>query len=303
MKQNLFYCSSLSTESREQPIGTASIGNSWLLLEYCEPWESKAFEESKLPKEVKHHLTRALKSVPRSRLLLIKQDQPADHPMLFIVRTSESESSIVKYELTNYEQLLDFDLAATLKGETLAGFQVCSGPLFLVCTHGKRDKCCAKFGFATYKAIRDYAGADSVWQSSHVGGDRFAANVICFPDGLFYGHVTEATTPQLVSSYREGKLLLNNLRGRACYERPIQVAEYFARSQSGLIGINDLKFSEYETIKSNYFRVKFLSHNTSHEVYITSELSKFENPMTCHSEEKRRVVQYSLNDYRLASNE
>ena len=305
MKQDVFYCSTLSTETEEQVVGTASIGESWLLLEYRQAWGVKAFQESNLAGKVKQHLSFTLKAVPRSRLLFIKQDPLAtDNIALFVIRSLELDSSIVKFELTDYEQLTNLDLAAALTGRALTGATLWKGPLFLICTHGTRDKCCAKFGFSIYKSTRNFAGDDSVWQSSHVGGDRFAANVICFPDGLFYARVTEETAPKIVNSYREGKLLLNNLRGRACYARPIQAAEFFARVQSGLTGVRDLKFLDYEVIKPSYFRVRFLSEDEAetHELYLTSQLSEFQNRLTCQSLEERKVVQYVLSQYRRLAN-
>jgi hypothetical protein len=300
MKQDVFYCSALSTESQEQVVGTASIGESWLLLEYREAWGIKAFQESLLAEKVKQHLRMSLKAVPRSRLLFIKQDRLATaHIALFVVRCLEQKSYIFRYDLTDYNQLIDLDLREALKGHPLIGAKRWEAPLYLVCTHGTRDKCCAKFGFSIYKSMRDFVVDNSVWQSSHVGGDRFAANMICFPEGLFYAHVTEETAPKIVSSHREGKLFLLNLRGRACYERPIQAAEVFAREHSGLVQLEDLKFLDYDVIKPNYFRVRFLSRDEAevHELYLMSQLSAFENRLTCRSNEERRVVQYALDKY------
>jgi hypothetical protein len=304
MKQDIFYCAALSTEVKEQVLGTASTGENWLLLEYREGWGVEPFKESDLPRHVKQHLSRSLKSVPKSRFLFIKQDRQTTHRLtLFVVRSLEVGSTVVKYEFNNYEELIDLDLTAALSGKSTGATQW-NNPIFLICTHGRRDKCCAKFGFPIYKVTRDFANDDSVWQSSHVGGDRFAANMICFPDGLFYGHVTEETAPLIVSDYRKQKLFLEKLRGRTCYARPIQAAEVFVRQQSGLNGLNDLKFLDYEVVKPNYFRVRFLSQNEAeiHELYLTSQLSEFQNRMTCHSEEEKKVVQYLPGKYQRLAN-
>ncbi|HEY6806116.1 MAG TPA: sucrase ferredoxin [Pyrinomonadaceae bacterium] len=300
MKQDIFYCAALSTEVKEQVLGTASTCENWLLLEYREGWGVEPFKESDLPRNVKQHLSRSLKSVVKSRLLFIKQDpQTTRRLAMFVARSMEVGSTVVKYEFNNYEDLRDLDLTAALSGQATTGATQWNSPLFLVCTHGRRDKCCAKFGFPIYKSTRDFANDDSVWQSSHVGGDRFAANMICFPDGLFYGHVTEDTAPLIVSAYREKQLFLDRLRGRTCYARPIQAAEVFVRQQSGLSGLTDLKFLDYEVVKPNYFRVRFLSQDESeiHELYLTSQLSEFQNRLTCHSAEEKKVVQYLPGKY------
>ncbi|HEX8920551.1 MAG TPA: sucrase ferredoxin [Pyrinomonadaceae bacterium] len=303
MKQDFFYCSELSREVREQPFGTASTADAWLLLEYSSAWGARAFQESQLTRAVKEHLKKALQATPRSRLLFIKQERASgNHLSLFIVRSTETDASIVRLKLSGYEQLLDITLAGILAGKQAAGAERWERPLFLVCTHGKRDKCCAKFGYALYKSLRSDAG-DDVWQSSHVGGDRFAANLICFPHGFFYAHVTADAGRQIISQYNQQTVSLINYRGRCCYPSPIQAAEFFLRSESGLNGINDVRFLDYVPITGNHWLVRFLSRQDSqtYEIYLRSRISEFQNPLTCQAREEKQVVQYSLSDYRLIS--
>lgn len=302
MKPDFFYCSALSREASEQPFGTASTADAWILLEYSSAWGTRAFQESQLSRTVKAHLTNVLKAVPRSRLLFIKQERESrGHLTLFLVRSTENEASIARVKLIDYEELLGVNLAGILRGEESSGAERWEPPLFLVCTHGKRDKCCAKFGYALYKSLRADAG-DDVWQSSHVGGDRFAANLICFPHGLFYAHVTQDAGRQIVNQYNQQTVALNNYRGRCCYPSPIQAAEFFLRSESGLRGINEVRFLDYVPITGNHWRVRFISppSGQTYEVYLKSQISEFQNPLTCQSEVAKRVVQYSLSDYRLA---
>lgn len=296
------FCSVRSTEAAEKTFGTASMGDAWLLLEYPQPWGAKAFNESALPHTVKTHLAGMLKSVPSLRVLLIKQTREVKGPLtLFVARSNESSSSILKYEFVEYEQLLDLDLASAIAGGSPAGTTLWEGPLFLVCTHGKRDKCCAKFGIPIYKTIRTLVGESSVWQCSHVGGDRFAANVVCFPDGIFYGHVTEENAKLIVKEYYERRIVLKNFRGRSCYSFPVQAAEFFARRETGFRRIGDLKFLTYDPLKPNEWRVRFFSEVDAkvHQVSLRSDLSEFQNRLTCHSTEPRRVVQYSLIEHEI----
>ncbi|HSE19186.1 MAG TPA: sucrase ferredoxin [Pyrinomonadaceae bacterium] len=291
------FCSVRSREATEKTFGTASTGDAWLLLEYPQPWGARAFNESALPDVVKTHITGLLKSIPRSRVLLIKQARKVKGPLiLYVARSSESSSSILKYEFFEYEQLLDLDLASALAGGSPSGATVWEGPLFLVCTHGKRDKCCAKFGIPIYRTIRSLVGEAPVWQCSHVGGDRFAANVVCFPDGIFYGHVTEENARLIVEEYNERRIVLRNFRGRSCYSFPVQAAEFFTRRETGFHRIGDLKFLTYDPIKPNEWRVRFFSEVDAkiHQVSLRSHLSEFQNRLTCHATEPRSVVQYSL---------
>ena len=298
----LAFCSVRSKEASEETFGTASTGDAWLLLEYARPWGAKAFRESTLPKAVKVYLSGLLKSIPRSRVLLIKQTRTIKGPLtLFVARSRESSSSILKYEFFEYEQLLDLDLASALAGGSPSGTTPWEEPLFLVCTHGKRDKCCAKFGIPIYKTIQTQVGESSVWQCSHVGGDRFAANVICFPDGIFYGHVTEETAKLIVKEYDERRIVLTNFRGRSCYSFPVQAAEFFTRRETGFRRIGDLKFLTYDPLKPNEWRVRFFSEVDAkvHQVSLRSHLSEFQNRLTCHSNELQSVVQYSLIEHEI----
>lgn len=296
------FCSVRSRVAAEKTFGTASMGDAWLLLEYAQPWGARAYHESAIPQAVKTHVSGVLKSIPCSRVLFIKQARRVKGPLvLFVARSRESSSSILKYEFAEYEQLLDFDLASALAGGSPSGTTPWEDPLFLVCTHGKRDKCCAKFGIPIYKTICTLVGESSVWQCSHVGGDRFAANVVCFPDGIFYGHVTEANARLIVKEYYDRRIVLTNFRGRACYSFPVQAAEFFARRETGFHGISDLKFLTYDPIKPNEWQVRFFSEVDAkvHQVSLRSHLSEFQNKLTCHSSEPRSVVQYSLIEHEI----
>jgi hypothetical protein len=296
------FCSLRSKEASEQTFGTASTGDAWLLLEYAQSWGAKAFRESTIPEAVKIYLSGILKSVPRSRVLLIRQTKKVEGPFtLFVARSRESLSSILKFEFFEYEQLLDLNLPLALAGGSPPGAALWEGPLFLVCTHGKRDKCCAKFGIPIYKTICTLVGESAVWQCSHVGGDRFAANVVCFPDGIFYGHVTEESAKLIAKECYERRIVLTNFRGRSCYSFPVQAAEFFARRETGFLGIGDLKFLTYDPLKPNEWRVRFFSEVDAkvHQVSLRSHLSDFQNRLTCHSTEPRSVVQYSLIEHEI----
>jgi hypothetical protein len=298
MSQPFFYCSELSRGFKERTYGTASTGDVWLLLEYPYWWGAKAFHESALSAAVKAHLNRALKSIRRARLLFIKQDRMAGRELnLFIAHCREADPSIVRLRLKNYEQLLDLDLASAAASSPTSGSRV-DGPLYLVCTHGRRDKCCAKFGYPLYKALRGRAGV-SVWQSSHVGGDRFAANLVLFPHGLFYAHVTEESSHAIIDEYEARRLVLDKYRGRACYSHSTQAAEYFIRSETGLTGIDELRYAGCEPVGEGAWRVRFAAtgERKMHEARIVSVRSEFQSYVTCHSTEETSIVQYLLDDY------
>jgi hypothetical protein len=301
MALNSFYCSDLSRAAAEKTYGTASVGAFWMLLEYPFAWGSKALEESTLSAGVKAHLKRVVKQVPHGRLLFIKKERSRLKSIaLFIVRCNESDPYVVRVELEDYQQLLDIDLASVTRKNLPAGGSISHNPLFLICTHGRRDKCCAKFGYPLFKSLSE-GSSQSVWQSSHVGGDRFAANLLCFPHGLFYAHVTTEAGKAIMKDYQERRLALQNYRGRACYSYPVQAAEFFIRSESGISDIDDLRYLAHVRLSEERWQVRFLQRTGGlvHEAKVSRFMSDFQNYVTCHAVHERPVPQFRLDDYEI----
>ena len=299
-----FFCSELSRRSGEKSAGTASTGAVWLLLEYPHGWGRRAFEESALAPQVKQFLSDSMARIRHSRLLLVKTDRGrTDSRMnLFVVRCRERLPFTVRLGLEKYEDMLAYDLAAVASGRDPQGGETSDRPLFLVCTHGRRDKCCAKFGVPLFNSLREYAG-DSVWQSSHVGGDRFAGNLVCFPHGLFYAHATPESGRRVVADYRAGRVAVEEFRGRACYSHFIQAAEAFVRSESGLAGVEALRFLSAEPAHADAWRVRFAERGARrlHEALVTRRMSDLGNPITCHDAEPSPVPQFALEAYTAAT--
>ncbi len=112
-------------------------------------------------------------------------------------------------------------------------------PTFLVCTHGRRDACCAGRGWPVAVALTE-AFPDQTWQCSHVGGDRFAANVVVLPHGLYYGRITPASAVAVARRHGEGRVDVESLRGRSCFAPVAQAAQHFARAEFGIDAIDVL---------------------------------------------------------------
>jgi len=109
-----------------------------------------------------------------------------------------------------------------------------SAPLFAVCAHGTHDVCCAIRGRPVAAAL-DRLRPGQVWECSHVGGDRFAANVLVLPSGVLYGRVVESAAAPLVDAADRGIVLHHHLRGRVGFPPDVQAAMAFAhRERPGL---------------------------------------------------------------------
>jgi hypothetical protein len=111
-----------------------------------------------------------------------------------------------------------------------------SEPLLLVCTHAKRDVCCALAGRPLAQALADDpVTADSVMEVSHLGGHRFAPNVLLLPTGHVYGRIDATAAREVLEGARQGKLLHPELmRGRSSAAHPGQVAAIAVRQSFGV---------------------------------------------------------------------
>jgi hypothetical protein len=115
----------------------------------------------------------------------------------------------------------------TLNGEiTLPSTPMEIDKLIFVCSHGLRDACCAKFGGQTLARLQELAPPNfTIWESSHLGGHRFAGVVVTYPGARWYGRMTPDDVPALIDSVQNDTVLLNHYRGNASLPAPLQVAE------------------------------------------------------------------------------
>ncbi|MEM8768905.1 MAG: sucrase ferredoxin, partial [Pseudomonadota bacterium] len=97
-------------------------------------------------------------------------------------------------------------------------------PVYLVCTNGQRDLCCARFGLPVYNELKAVVG-ERVWQVTHLGGHRFAPNVLTLGDGCVYGRVTPEALGEFLADTEAGRVAFPFLRGRSRYSKLVQAAE------------------------------------------------------------------------------
>jgi hypothetical protein len=232
---------SQASEARDEPVaGTASTVRSWLLLEDPGPWGRDALLHARLPERVGLELQRRCAAAGVRPLLIRRTSSNASNTeglTCFAIRSGPEPPWIERTRLPNIADALDLDLPALGRGER-PGFEPVEGPLFLVCTHGRRDVCCAERGRPLAQALAA-ASPEPTWESSHVGGDRFAGNIVAFPHGLYLGRVRPHEAVR-VAVYAEGRVPLEHLRGRSCYPMPVQAAEVALRTQEGLDGLDDV---------------------------------------------------------------
>lgn len=226
-----FRCSVASLAATEPLEGTASTVRTFLLLESPGPWGVHALREGRLDPEVREQLLGLERQGVRP--LLVRR--PGRRPRTGATRlfTAHVPSArLESAELADARELLDLDLAQ-LGARGSAGLDPHPGPLFLTCTHGRHDACCAELGRPLAAAL-SAAAPDETWEVSHIGGDRFAPNVLVLPHGLYYGRLLPAEARRLVEAHHEGRLDLEHLRGRSSYPFAVQAAEIQLRRRLDL---------------------------------------------------------------------
>ncbi len=300
MTTETILCSTSSQQAHEQLFGTATRVDYWLALEVPTAWGRKAFEESALPVPVKTRLNEVLSAKPNSRLQLIKKGAGffGEGIAFFVAVNHEEQPNLYEFRLSKYEDLLALDIPGILAEKQAFWQHDRKAPLFLVCTNGRRDPCCTKFGWPIYEALQTVSGED-VWQTSHVGGHRFAANVVTLPHGVFYGSLAGEDARTIVDAQRAGAVYLPRFRGRSCYEEPVQAAATFLHQRTGLIDLYRFKLIEITVLTQNEWMFHFLDlrNKQTYCVQVRSEPAPFEVLKSCGEETPTRLTQFKLIDY------
>ncbi|SDH42581.1 sucrase ferredoxin [Nonomuraea jiangxiensis] len=226
----------------EHPIGchtgalptraSATVGaRLWLLIEYAGPWPSH-LESFELPEKISELVRRALERGIRPQLIRRpgRRTRPREQGIRVLVAYATGQRPWMAGGVVAGPD--DLDLDALVAGVVPESCILEDEPVFLVCTHAKRNACCARIGLPLARSLADSL-PDRVWETSHVGGDRYAANLVCLPHGIFYGSMSQAAALAAANAYRSGEIILDRYRGRAGIPEPLQAVEHFARVHTG----------------------------------------------------------------------
>jgi hypothetical protein len=230
-------CSLLALAGDEPLAGTAPVARRWVCVEQRGAW----------PADLTAHPEPALATLattPGWRLLLIRRPGrrgEADARLrVYLAETTPGASRTTTFTVGGPEELADLALPAP--DAPLPGAQV-SDPLLLVCTHGRRDRCCAVDGRALAMAVVD-AGEQHVWECSHLGGHRFAPTALVLPTGYAYGRLDPATAIAARKAAFPGEVDTTLCRGRSTWSPAGQVAELAVRDATGLRDADALQVTD-----------------------------------------------------------
>lgn len=98
----------------------------------------------------------------------------------------------------------------------------------LVCTHGRREVCCAQYGRPVARALAAEFGP-LVWETTHLGGDEFAANMVVLPTGAYFGRLLPSDAVALARRALRGDLDARHYRGTAGQPAQVQARDCLLR--------------------------------------------------------------------------
>ncbi|MGP8298628.1 sucrase ferredoxin [Streptomyces inhibens] len=230
-------CATTSRESAEPLAGTAATARTWLLIEQTGPWGAKALTDSHLDPDVGRALEAAAEGTGVRVALIRRPGRHADchgvsRRRLFLAHTAPGHSWIRTTSVTDPRAALGLNFSALGAGEHDGLWEPYTGePLVLVCTNGKRDRCCALLGRPL--AAELVAGGTEAWEVTHIGGHRFSPTLFVLPYGYAYGRAAAPLVKDAVEAARDGRIARDHCRGRSAWDRPAQAADLAVRALIG----------------------------------------------------------------------
>ena len=217
-------CSTSARHRGDPMLGTAAPATRWLLVEHPGGWAPAALDSAGIDTAVAERLHRTALDVG-GRVVLIRRPGRAAVP------GAPGQRRWTVLDLDGRQQWGTWRRSEDLLP---AGNALLHGPadstgghlpesLLLVCTHGRHDVCCAVRGRPVAQALAA-RWPQQTWECTHIGGDRFAANLLVVPDGTVYGGLDAATAVDVVQGHLSGAVDLEHLRGFSAHRPPVQAA-------------------------------------------------------------------------------
>lgn len=229
-----FFCSDRSRCVQEDPIGTATPIETYILLESSLPWASDAWETQSLPEDVRAVMSQIKTQYPQTRCLLINQDRTRFRRQRSLILYQRQSRSLVsrfdRYEFTieRPEEAIEI-LRSFFANRFSTSFITRQTQDILICTHGSHDQCCARYGNPFYvqskRMVKSLNADVQVWRCSHFGGHRFAPTAITFPDGRVYARLNSFALKAILSRIGPMDFIESTYRGSSLLPSELQTLE------------------------------------------------------------------------------
>jgi hypothetical protein len=270
----------------------------WLLIEHAGPWGRDALRQSGLDPATASALTERA-AVAGVRVLLIRRHGRRNARSPHSPRRWAYVDSRGGREASWWGEFHD---EAELLGVALDGTDGTRSdePIYLVCAHGRHDTCCAVRGRPVAEALTA-AFAERTWECTHVGGDRFAANLVVLPHGLYYGALDAPDALAVVAAHAGGDVVPRWLRGRSSLSAAAQAAQHYARLALDDCRLAALTPLNVEDLGHSRWRVALEHETGTVTVTVRAELSGDAVMLTCSSLQAQRPRQFRLGGLDLPS--
>jgi hypothetical protein len=288
-----YRCADAADDRREPLLATASQVRGWVLIEVRGAWGEDAVHDSALagyvPRDWRDRLKRH-----QARVVCIRSHlrTAADGIRLFACvarRPGRGPAPLWTHEVGALAEVVPTVDQLARHGEEALGWERVDHQLVLVCTNGRHDQCCANRGRPVVRALRESRWADHVWECSHIGGDRFAANVVVLPDSLYFGRVEADSAVPLLESLEAGRIDLQCYRGRTSLTLAEQAVEHFVRRELALDAVDAITFADRDdgafVVRINERRVR---------VRLARHMVSVAEPLTCHGRPEQLVPRFDL---------
>jgi hypothetical protein len=258
-------------ESRGAPLaGTASRADRFVLVEYPTPWPHKALDA--FSDDFRAALAAACEATSAKLLLIRRPGERTTAERRWAVYDVKQRRSLWGDWMTED----DLDALITVV-ESAPSERWSSDEVVLVCTHARHDACCGVRGRPVAAALAE-ARPDMVWECTHVGGHRFAANLVLPLDGTYYGRIDAETAADIVDAHLEkSEISGEHVRGFSWMAPAAQAVAVEAHRRWGPAGADDIEAASVVPLGSDRWRVEL----TGGEVLptsITAEVERVTGP-------------------------
>ena len=241
-------CSSQSASIGEPIAGTAPEAQAWVVIEQPGPWGRQALLDSHLDPTLGRLLVEAAAGTGTTILLARHPDRlersgAAEGPgglvrNVWVAHTAPGDTRMRHGVTSDIDAIVTWDFAALAQGILPAFGTATREPVLFICTHSGRDQCCAIGGRALLTATLD--GLDqhdraTVWESSHIGGHRFAPTALSLPAGTVFGRLSPGDIDRIRADESARIVAPANVRGRSAFPQPLQAAEIAVRVAADVI--------------------------------------------------------------------
>ncbi|MYR47338.1 sucrase ferredoxin [Streptomyces sp. SID5910] len=293
-----FFCSDAARVRGDPIAGTAPYGDVWVLVEYRGGWPANGFDGLPIDPGVKERVYRAAQ-LARARVLLVRRHgrraSTGTAPRWAVLHYDGSGAHRQRWGRWHADEDLA-EIADALDAPGEAGLP----PVVLVCAHGQHDPCCAVRGRPVARALSERR-PDLVWECAHVGGDRFAANVVVAPDGVYYGGLDGRSSVAVIEEHLAGRVHPEYLRGYTDLFPPQQAAVAAVLGHAGPAGRHDYAVTGTDRVGDRW-RVRITGRPPRAESFDV-EVRGYRTPptrLTCRGAARSSAVAYEVTAIRTA---